>query len=367
MKNSLLPVFLLSAGLFSACTMTGPGNLRVHEALLYGGAQERIVWVYGSLTGGTGGTGGSLKVNGQPVELRAQVEDAVAVPGTLSVNGKATYRQPTSGITAPLNVTRRADGTFDVVTPGGLSAVYYTDGRNWSRLGGLSGTVRASAVGGLQSEGQLTPEEAAVLSGALLGQGPLAVGVLADVPAADASLAVEPAPTEYRRTALYVLPNVATIAGRPTPSQSLPAGPLNPTSPSPTPLPTGARVNFTEIVSGTQSGVTEATVSVAATRADAATLYAQAYARQTGAPTAPDPGSATLVGVFLGQRSTGGYGVTVTGASASGGTLTLVAQLRSPKPGSITTQAITSPWTIVRVDGKYQDVRVVDEAGQPLR
>lgn len=360
MKKSLLPVFLLSVGLFSACTMTGPGNLKVHEALLYGGAQERIVWVYGSLTGGTAG---SLKLGGQTVELRPQVEDTVATPGSLSVDGKATYRQPTAVITAPLNVTRRSNGSFEVVSPGGLSALYYTDGQTWSKLSGLNGTVGASAVGGLQSAGQLTAEEAGVLSRALLGQGPLAVGVLADVPGADAPLTVEPTPTEYRRTALYVLPKVATVAADLPPS----AGILKP-APSPSaPLPTGARVNFTELASGTQSGVTEATVTVATTPAAAATLYAQAYSRQTGAPTAPNPGGATLVGVFLGQRSTGGYGVTVTGASASGGTLTLVAQVRAPKPGGITTQAITSPWTIVRVEGQYQNVQVVDEAGQPLR
>ncbi|CAM4389821.1 protease complex subunit PrcB family protein [Deinococcus marmoris] len=359
MKKSLLPVFLLSAGLFSACTMTGPGNLRVHEALLYGGTQERIVWVYGSLTGGAGG---SLKLGGQTAELRAQVEDAVAVPGTLSVNGKATYRQPTSSITAPLNVTRRANGSFDVVTPGGLSAVYYTDGQTWSKLSGLSGTVGASSVNGLQSAGQLTAEEAGVLSKALLGQGPLAVGVLAAVPAADAALDVEPKAGEYLRTALYVLPNVATTA-----AQIPAAGVLNPTPSSPAPQPTGARVNFTELASGSQSGVTGAAVTVAATPAEAAALYAQAYSRQTGAPAAPNPGNATIVGVFLGQRATGGYGVSVTGASVSGGTLTLVAQVRAPKPGSITTQAITSPWTIVQVDGKYQNVQVVDEAGQPLR
>ncbi|CAM3616322.1 protease complex subunit PrcB family protein [Deinococcus saxicola] len=360
MKKSLLPAFLLSAGLFSACTMTGPGNLRVHEALLYGGTQERIVWVYGSLTGGAAG---SLKLGGQTAELRAQVEDAVAVPGTLSVNGKATYRQPTSTITAPLNVTRRANGSFDVVTPGGLSAVYYTDGQTWSKLGGLSGTVGATAVNGLQSAGQLTPEEAGVLSKALLGQGPLAVGVLAAVPTADAPLDVEPKAGEYLRTALYVLPNVATVSAGLPPA----AGMLNPTPSSPTPQPTGARVNFTELASGSQSGVTEAAVTVAATPAEAAALYAQAYSRQTGVPAAPNPGNATIVGVFLGQRSTGGYGVSVTGASASGGTLTLVAQVRAPKPGSITTQAITSPWTIVQVDGRYQNVRVVDERGQPLR
>ncbi|MFK7601757.1 protease complex subunit PrcB family protein [Deinococcus sp. SM5_A1] len=359
MKKPLFPVLLLSAGLFSACTMTGPGNLRVHEALLYGGTQERIVWVYGSLTGGAAG---SLKLGGQTVELRAQVEDPVAVPGTLSVNGKATYRQPTSGITAPLNVTRRANGSFDVVTPGGLSAVYYTDGQTWSKLGGLSGTVGTSSVSGLQGAGQLTAEEAGVLSKALLGQGPLAVGVLAAVPTADTPLDVEPKAGEYLRTALYVLPNVATVA-----AQIPAAGVLNPVPSSPTPQPTGARVNFTELASGSQSGVTEAGVTVAATPADAAALYAQAYSRQTGAPTAPDPGNATIVGIFLGQRTTGGYGVSVTGASVSGGTLTLVAQVRAPKPGSITTQAITSPWTIVRVDGKYQSVQVVDERGQPLR
>ncbi|GGM02319.1 protease complex subunit PrcB family protein [Deinococcus aerophilus] len=352
MKKTLLPGLLLSVGLLSACTMTGPGNLKVHEALLYGGAQERIVWVYGTLSGGAAG---SLKLGDVTADLRAQVEDPVAVPGTLSVNGKATYRIPTSPLSPPLNVVRRADGTFEITAPGtpALSAVYFTDGTGWSKLSGLAGPVRGVAVNGLQGVGQLTDAEAGVLSKALLGQGALAVGVLATPPAADAPLAVEPAPSEYRRTALYILPNVATVPGS-----------LRP--PAPTAPPSGGTVSFSELASGTQSGAGEATVQLATTPAAARALYATAYARQTGAPAAPDPNGGTLVGVFLGQRSTGGYGVSIVGARASGDTLVLTAQLRAPAPGAITTQALTSPWTIVRVEGTYRTVTVVDSQGQPL-
>ncbi|GGS32314.1 hypothetical protein GCM10008961_25090 [Deinococcus knuensis] len=366
MTRSHLPLLgaaLLGVSLLSACTMSAPGNLRVHEALLYGGAQERIVWVYGTL--GQGSTQSSVKLGANTAELRAQVTDDLALTGTLSVNGKATYRSATSVTTQKLSVTRRTDGTFNVTPLSGarLSAVYFTDGQTWTKLNGTSGTVTGTRSEGLGGAGQLSRDEGAALGRALLGQGPLAVGVLDSTDIPDAPLSVEPAPTEYQRTALYVLPNVTTQTPV-TPTR--PGLPTTPGTPPTATLP-GDAVTFTELASGTQASETASATRVARTSSEARTLYAAAYARQTGAPTPPTLNGSTLIGVFLGQRATGGYGVKVTGASVSGGVLTLVVQVRAPAPNSFTTQAITSPWTIVQVPGTFTQVRVVDSAGQPLQ
>ncbi|GAA5448380.1 protease complex subunit PrcB family protein [Deinococcus depolymerans] len=357
---------LLGVSLLSACTMTAPGNLRVHEALLYGGTQERIVWVYGTLGQGSQS---SVKLGAATADLRSQVNDPLALDGTLSVNGKATYRAPTTATTQKLSVTRRTDGTFNVTPlPGAaLSAVYFTDGQTWTKLNGTSGVVTGTRSDGLNGAGQLSSAEATALGKALLGQGPLAVGVLESAGIPDPALTVEPAPTEYQRTGLYVLPNVPTqTAVSPTPGT-----PQRPTLPgSGTPpavsLP-GAAVTFTEIAAGSQATATALSVQTARTDAEARTLYAAAYGRQTGVPTPAALNGSTLVGVFLGQRATGGYSVRVTGASVSGGTLTLAVQVKAPAPNSFTTQAITSPWAIVRVPGSFTRVNVVDENGQPLR
>ncbi|MFC5847932.1 protease complex subunit PrcB family protein [Deinococcus petrolearius] len=358
----------LGASLLAGCSMTGPTNLRVHEVSLTGGAQERLVWVYGTL-GAAGQSGTGLKIGGQAVTLRAQVRDDLALPGTLSVDGKSTFRQPLPATSQKLSVTRDAAGLFTVAPQNGasLAAVYYTDGSGWFRLSGVNGRVGAVPSAGLRGAGQLTDEEGAALGRALAaagrGQGGLAVAVLNDP---QPPLDIEPAPAETRRTALYVLPGVtATPAGNtggvPFPGSG--AGTGQPTAPV-----AGGNVNFTEVASGSNANVSGAAVQTASSAAAARALFGVAYGRQSGAPSVPALGSAeTLVGVFLGQRATGGYGVRVVAANAQGGALTLTVAVQAPGPGSITTQALTSPWTIVRVPGTFSQVSVVDQNGQPLR
>ncbi|GGN29120.1 protease complex subunit PrcB family protein [Deinococcus daejeonensis] len=351
MKRTLLAAALLGAGLLSACSMTGPGNLKVHEAVLYGGAQERVVWVYGTLQG----SASSVKLGSQTADLRAQVSDPIATPGSLSVNGKATYREATTPIAAQVTVTRQG-GAFTVTPASGaqISAVYYTDGQSWTRLNGTSGTVGGTRVDGLKGAGQLTDDEARVLSDTLRPQGPLAVAVLANQPAP--ALAVEPTPTEHLRSDLYILSSVPT-------AQVQPPRPLPGTSTTPTP---GGNVTVTQIATGTNANTSEAGVQVATTVSAASSLYARAYGRQSSVPTPPSVTGRTLIGVFLGQRPTGGYGVQVLSATGSGGQLTLRVRLTAPAPGAILAQVITSPWAIVSVPGSYSAVTVLDENGQPL-
>jgi len=93
MKNSaartMTPAGLtLGLALLTGCTMQSPSNLAVHEALFYGGNQQRVVWVYGTLGGGSES---SIKLGDKPVTLRPQLSgDVLGLPGTLSVDGKAT-------------------------------------------------------------------------------------------------------------------------------------------------------------------------------------------------------------------------------------------------------------------------------------
>ncbi|MBZ9749455.1 protease complex subunit PrcB family protein [Deinococcus sp. HMF7604] len=354
MKTKVVPFLLLTAGL-SACTMSGPSNLRVHEALLYGGTQERVVWVYGAPQGGAQT---SVKLGGVAADLRAQASGGLALPGTLSVNGQATYRLPTTVTAQKLSVTRAPSGLFSVTPQPGasLSAVYYTDGRTWLKLSGVQGTVSGTPVEGLMGAGSLTPEEARALGSELLGQGNLAVAVLSSTSLPDAPLTVEPAPSEYLRTGLYILPNVAVTA--------LPTG-GTPSTPTPT-TPGGTRVTFTELTSGTQARVTTAGAQVASGAAAVASLYAQAGLSSVPAAVTSALSGNTVVGVFLGQRATGGYSVRVTGVSANNGTLTVTVRVGAPAEGSLTTQVITSPYTIIRVPGTYARVTLVDERGQPL-
>ena len=364
-------LLLLGAGLLAGCSMTGPTNLRVHEVSLTGGAQERLAWVYGTLgqSGGSGQSSAGLKIGGQAVTLRAQVQDDLSLPGTLSVDGKSTYREPLAATSQKVSVTRDTAGLFTVAPQNGasLAAVYYTDGTNWVRLSGVQGRVSAAASSGLSGAGQLTDEEGVALGRALAtagrSQGGLAVAVLNDP---QTPLSIEPAATETRRTALYVLPGVVTTPVGNNGGVSFPGtGSGQTTTP---PVVSGGNVNFTEVASGSNANIAEATVQIANTAAAARALFSVAYGNQSGTPTVPALSSGeTLVGVFLGQRATGGYGVRVVAANAQSGTLTLTVAVQAPGAGSFTTQAITSPWTLVRVRGSFSQINVVDQNGQPLR
>jgi hypothetical protein len=235
-------------------------------------------------------------------------------------------------------------------TPSVLAA-YATDGQRWTRLSGTAGTVGTAPVTALRGAGNLTEPEADALGAALLHRGPLYVAVLAEGALPDAPLTVTPTPATSRRTGLYVA----------APSGSTPA----PGAPEPG-ATTGEHVTYTELGSGTNARATDASIQVASTPAEIAAVYAQAYGRQSGSPVPPPVEGGTVVGIFLGQKPTGGYGVRVLQVSAQGAVLTVTVQLRSPGPGTITTQALTSPWTLIRVSGTYPDVRVVDQLGQPL-
>ncbi len=374
MNKTLLPVLFLSAGLLSACTTSGPTELKVHEVAFYGVIQERIMWVYGKLGSSASS---SIKINANAVDLRAQITDPLAVAGTLSVGGKATYRIPSTAFSQKLSVIQNQQGGYSVSSNlSNLQSVYVTDGRVWRKVNAINAGDSGQVVQGLQGAGALTAEEATALGSALLGQGRLAIAVFNEKVfnekvfnekgAPDGPLTIEPKPQESLRTALYISSEVitATTGGNVTPS--------NPPS-STSPTQTGTAVAFSPVAAGSQAKatttsatITSATITsieVATTVAQAKALYAKAYGNQTSIPTPPSLQNDTLIGVFMGQHNTGGYSVKVIETSVKDGVLTVVAQFNSPAANSITTQALTSPWTIVKVSGTYSQVRLIDSKG----
>lgn len=358
-KSVLLSASVLGLGLLAGCAANGPSNLKVHEVNLSGGANERIVWVYGNLNG----SASSVKLGGAAADLRPQVQDALATPGSLSVNGKAVYRTPLTPVNQKMSVVRDPSGQF-IVTPMNnavLSATYFTDGQRWFKLSAPGGKVTAQPSVGLRGAGQLTDDEADALAAALSGQGNMAVAV-GEAAGAAAGVAVEPAPTESRRTDLYLLPNVQTVAA---PAENTTGGTMTPSTPV-TPALAGG-LNFTPLARGTNANASAPSVRTATTAAQLQTLYAVAYGRQTTVPTPPTLNNETVVAVFMGQRNTGGYSVNVEEVSTSGSTLNVRVRFTAPGPDVLTTQALTSPWVMIKVPGVFTSVNVVDSAGNPIR
>lgn len=355
-NKSILAGMAMGLTMLTACTVTGPQSIRVHEVTLYGGSQERIVWVYGQLLSST--TSMDLKLGGKMVKLAAQVSGGLATNGSLSVDNKVVYRTKTSEMKQPLEISRGSKGRFKVKTNNKVKAIYYTDGQNWQKLSGVSGVVKGVSNTGLQGAGVLTDDEARVLSKAFKGQGNMAIAVLNSAP--DKKILVEPKPSEHLRSALYLLPNVPNML---TPIAQETTGTV-----TQTPIKSvqgkpskGGVVNYTVISKGANANVLEAGYKVATDDRQAAALFSAVSARPQSL------GDGTLIAVYMGQRPTGGYSLGVQEVDVDNGVLKLVVTFKEPKPGSMTTQAITSPYTLLRVEGKYKDVQVVDSNGQPLQ
>lgn len=385
MKTAPIAALALTAALITGCTMNGPGALRVHEALLYGGAQERVAWVYGTLDN-SGKS--SVKLGGQALEVRAQVADPLAVPGSLSLNGKATYRAPLPTTTVKLGVGRGpGDQTFNVVANADLDGVYYTDGRSWFKLAGQmrAGEALTGIAGpsqNLRGAGRLTDAEADALGGQLLNQGRLTVAVLRQSP--DGPLSVEPAASETLQTALYILPGVQAAPGAVAPPASSQPGTSTNTQPAPVPSTPGTTPSTGTSSIGTQSGVVAVrelgrgsnsqynASTPSAVVARSASAFASAWrtvsGNQSPAPAAPavDFTRAAAITIYAGQKPSGGYGIRVLGSSLQAGTLTLQVEFTAPAPGLITTQSLTSPYLALEVQGSFTRVVVQDAAGNSV-
>lgn len=351
-----LASLLIGTGLLVGCTMNGPSNLKIHEVNLSGGANETLAWVYGSLSGPSS----NLKLGSTGVEVRAQVQDALATPGSLSVNGQAVFKVAAAPTSQKLSVTRTTSGEFDVtvLNDASIAAVYYTDGQNWWKLTGTSGTALGIPSAGLRGAGQLTDDEGDALGRALSGQGNMAVAVMNDP---RAPLNVEPKPSEYLQTSLYLLPGIQTVSSTTT-------GTVTMTPSTPTPSTPGGNPNsFSEVARGSNARAESFTVMLANTAAEVREIYAVAYGRQSSMPNPMTLRNETLVAIFMGQRSTGGYSIEVQNVQGSGNSLTVTVTLKAPGAGMLTTQALTSPWVMLKVPGQYSSVNVVDASGQPIR
>lgn len=101
--------------------------------------------------------------------------------------------------------------------------------------------------------------------------------------------------------------------------------------------------------------------------------WRQTYAQVTSLRMAPPPPAAVdfsregIVLIAMGRQTTGGYGLSLTGAPALArdGVLTIPVDWREPPPGYAQAQVMTSPCLLVKVPkGAFSQIRVVDQDGR---
>jgi len=306
---------------------------QLHDVTITGVLDQRLSYFYGEPR--------SFALEGETVVLEAVDPGAqrlpLAVTGALLVDGERFVRTDVTSPPAAVDV-RRIPLTTDVQvrTEAATRAIVYYDGNAWFVLGeddqaGLDQRVtprpRNARLRGL---GELTLAEADAVATYLEGlDEPLVVAVLQgdDVP----RRAVDGL-AEYRATALHVQTDVST-----DPSAFQPA----------------PRTLQWEVLSSGQQAVniTRPTYRLVRDEAELRSLWNQLHGTQLRVPPLPsvDFRRETLLVAMMGQRPSGGYGIEVTGVTLEGGDLFVDVRMIEPEAGAVTTSALTSPWSMIRV------------------
>ena len=83
----------------------------------------------------------------------------------------------------------------------------------------------------------------------------------------------------------------------------------------------------------------------------------------------PDSGEGTYLAAYWGEKSTGGYSLSVESARLEGNRVTILLSLREPAPDAIVTQALTYPYAVAVVqtlDLRGKLFSFVDQNGREL-
>lgn len=338
MRQAIRPVIwillLSSLIILGACVPEEGERLSLHDVAIYSNATD-LRGLYGYLYGPTG----SLGVGGRTVSLSNDpLTGELAVASALSVDGEPYLKQALPRLLPPPTRVQRVPLTSDVQLEIGdpVAEVLYFDGGRWFTLSGATAQNARRVVtprlraGGLQGVGQLNREEAESLQAALEPRAPVAVTVFPeeDIPftprAADGMEA-------YLRTALYVQQTAPTdVSAYQAPAEEL---------------------IFERIAEGAQSAAEEQAFILVQDEAELLELWNVAYGAQLNVPPLPDVNfqREAVLAVFAGQKPTGGYGVELRGVELERDDVYVDLLLTEPAEGSMNTQALTSPWLMLRV------------------
>ena len=342
----LTPLLLAS---LTSCLPEADEGLSLHDVSLYVAA-ESAATLYGYFYGPPT----DVSVGGRALTLsEGRTDDPLAVPSALLVNGEPTLNQRLAPLNAtPLNVQRTRFSTDLIVSANeDLGTVAYYDGSLWFTLteavsaGEERRVVPRERVSGLFGLGELTREEASAFERLLTERGPVVVAALPERRTGARNVG---GLSEYRRTALFTQEGLETEM-----SSANQEGATEGSGSSDANESAETGLTWEELAKGSQaSGGESPRFFVATSRAELENLWGLAYGGLLTPPEVPDVDFSTesVAGMFLGQRPTGGYSVDVQGVSLEDGEVYLQVDVTEPAQGAITTQALTNPWVMVRIN-----------------
>lgn len=304
----------------------------IHEVNIVGSEYVRLTWFYGEPR--------ELEIGSQTVSLTRAADQApgqLVVSEALSVNGEPFLREPLVRLQRAPTEARHVGGSSDmrVVVGQDAAQVLYWDGDMWFTLledasaGVNTRVVPVPRLSGLQGLGQLTRAEATALENYLSSGAPVVLTVLDVMPS---PARVANGVDEYLRSGFYLQRQIGTLAAEARPGGNevfydiLGAG---------NQALAGSGSSYTLI--GDDAGLREA--------------WSNAHGSLLTPPAVPvvDFSRETVLALFMGSQSTGGYGISLQRMSEEGGEIFADVRLTEPGPGDITSQALTSPWQMVRI------------------
>jgi len=110
---------------------------------------------------------------------------------------------------------------------------------------------------------------------------------------------------------------------------------------------------WTVIESGTSSGIKDKLTATVVNDKDWQALWTKHTSYITPAPTLPAINfkKETVLAVFAGSKSSGGYSILISSISQKGKELDVTVVEKTPPAGAMTTQMITQPYQFVKVVG----------------
>jgi len=113
----------------------------------------------------------------------------------------------------------------------------------------------------------------------------------------------------------------------------------------------GAALRFSTVAKGAASGILEPLQVAIRTQDEWVAFWARHTRAQVQPPPAPpvDFSREMAIGIFLGERATGGHEVEITKVERGGSVLRIHYRTRSPDPGAMVTQVRTQPYHLIKL------------------
>jgi hypothetical protein len=294
-----------------------------------------------------------VQLGGRTLALtKGSTSSPLAVPEALLVDGEALYREIGPAQPRVAQTSRTFFGSqFVVRASRSAQSAWLFDG-DWSRLGSSFASNSAQVVDnrpGIPRFEELSEAENAVVLREILARRGGRPVVLYEIQPALEPNRYTPTPSQSRVAALAVQYGLET---------ELTLMPPNP-NPSPRILQQGSQSAYT---------APTPTAFLVSSTEQLLSVWRLATGNQIPQPATPsvDFSRSRVVAFFWGQKPTGGYGVQYVSSQLSGSTLRVTLRLVSPAPGAILTQALTSPFVLLEVPGRFSRVEFVDANGRLL-